>query len=97
MKRTAIILAALALPLAACGGNGDDALGDRAADNFDAAADNAEAMADNATDPATEQALEDRADNLEDEGERREEAIDDSDVDAGQLTTGQQNAMTSPQ
>ncbi|RHW19192.1 hypothetical protein D1610_03530 [Sphingomonas gilva] len=97
MKRTAIILAALALPLAACGGDGDDALGDRAEENYDAAADNLEDMADNAATPAQEDMLDQQADNLEAIGEQKEEAIDDSDVDADQLTEEQKNAMTSVQ
>lgn len=94
MLRTALLATALALPLAACGGDGDDALGDRAADNYEAAADNLEAMADNTADPAMAANLEARADNLEDQGEAKEEAIDDSDVDADALTEAQKNALT---
>ncbi len=39
------IVGAAALALAACGGKGDDALGDNVADNYEAAADNLEMMA----------------------------------------------------
>lgn len=83
MKKTAFALVgAASLALAACGGQGDDALGDNVADNYDAAADNLDALADNAANEATEDALEDRADALREEGEAREEAIDDADVNA---------------
>ena len=46
-KLSFAIVGAAALALAACGGQGDDALGDNVADNYEAAADNLEAMADN--------------------------------------------------
>ena len=47
MKKVSFALVgAAALALAACGGQGDDALGDNVADNYDAAADNLDAMAD---------------------------------------------------
>lgn len=84
MNRFAIAtLAALALPLAACGGDGDDALADRAEDQAEMQADNAEAMGAN----------EMVTDRIEDAGEQRADAIDDSDVDTDDLTEGQQNAM----
>ncbi len=81
---TAAILAVSALSLAACGGKGDDKLGDQveqAADNNAAAL---EATADN---------LEDRAEAIRDNGEERSEAIDDSDVNANALTNGQKAAV----
>lgn len=61
------------LALTACGGKGDDKLGDNVAEAYDNRADALEAQADN---------LEAAAENLRDEGERKEEAIDDSDVNA---------------
>lgn len=76
------LVGAAALALAACGGQGDDALGDNVADNYDAAADNLEDMADNTANEAQSDALENQADALEDEGERREEAIDEADVNS---------------
>ena len=83
MKKVSFALVgAAALALAACGGQGDDALGDNVADNYDAAAENLDAMADNTANEAVSDALENQADALEDEGERREEAIDEADVNA---------------
>lgn len=95
-KFTVPLLAAVSLSLAACGGQGDDALGDNAADQAEAQADNLEAMADNAT-GAEAAALENQADAIEEAGEAREEAIDESDVDASQLTAEQQNQVTNVQ
>ena len=72
------------IALAACGGKGDDKLGDQveqAADNNAAAL---EATADN---------LEDRAEAIRDNGEERSEAIDDADVNADALTNGQKAAV----
>jgi hypothetical protein len=74
------------LALAACGGQGDDTAGDNVADNYDAAADNLEEAADNATNEAAEEALENKADALREEGEDKEEAIDDADVNAAANT-----------
>lgn len=76
------LVGAAALGLAACGGQGDDALGDNVADNYDAAADNLDAAADNATNGMVEDKLENQADALREEGERKEEAIDAADVNA---------------
>lgn len=61
---------AAALTLSACGGKGDDALGDRAADQ-----------------------AEGKADNIEEAGEAREDAIDDADVNAQAMTPNQQDAL----
>lgn len=70
------------LTLAACGGSGDDAAGDNAAEAADAVADNMEDMADNAGNEATEDALEDNAAAIRENGQEQEEAIDDADVQA---------------
>ena len=80
-KLSFAIVGAAALALAACGGPGDDALGDNIEDNYDAAADNLEAMADNAVGNEAA-ALENQADALEAEGDAREEAVDEADVNA---------------
>ncbi len=81
-KLSFAIVGAATLALAACGGQGDDALGDNVNDNYEAAADNLEMMADNAAMPGEAAALENQADALEAEGARKEEAIDDADVNA---------------
>ena len=75
-------LGASLLALAACGGQGDDSLGDNVASNADAIADNMEDMADNATNETVEDALEDNAAAIREQGEDKEEAIDDADLNA---------------
>ncbi|MDQ3074648.1 MAG: hypothetical protein M3Q88_03410 [Pseudomonadota bacterium] len=92
-KLSFAIVGAATLALAACGGRGDDALGDNVADNYDAAADNLEMMADNAVTPGAEAALENQADALEAEGARKEEMIDDADITATDVNTAAVNAM----
>ena len=81
-KLSFAIVGAAALALAACGGKGDDALGDNVEQNYDNAADNLDAMADNATNEVVEDKLENQADALRDEGKAKEEAIDEADVNA---------------
>ena len=76
------IVGAAALALAACGGQGDDALGDNVEQNYDNAADNLDAMADNTANEAQSDALENQADALRETGEEKEEAIDEADVNA---------------
>lgn len=86
-------VAAACLALSACGGSGDDALGEKAQENAENKADAIEEVADNAT-GAQEDALEAQAEVVRDTGEAKEEAIDDADVDAGSMTNAQQNAVT---
>lgn len=78
-----ILAAALALPLAACGGDGDDALAERAEQAGEQQAEAARANG------MTEAA----ADQLEEAGEERAEQIDDSDVDADALSAEQKAAL----
>ena len=83
MKKVSFALVgAAALALSACGGQGDDALGDNVEDNYDAAADNLDAMADNTANESESDALENQADALRDTGDAKEEAIDEADVNA---------------
>ena len=70
------------LALAACGGQGDDTLGDNVAENADAVADNMEAAADNMANETAADSLEDNAAAVREAGEDKEEAIDEADVNA---------------
>lgn len=92
----AIAVAGL-LALTACGGQGDDTLGDNAADAAEAQAENLEAMADNATSEAVEENLEAQADAVREAGEQKEEAIDEADVNADAMSPGQKAATTNAQ
>lgn len=94
--KTIIKAAAVAgfLALAACGGEGDDSLGDNVADAADAQADNIDAMADNAVSDATADAMHDQADAVREAGEAKEDAIDDADVNADAMTPAQKEAVT---
>ena len=73
--------------LAACGGQGDDTLGDNVADAADAQAENLEAAAENATSEVQSDRLEAQAEAVSDMGEAKEEAIDDADVNAQAVAT----------
>ena len=86
MKKFAIatMIAAIALPLAACGGKGDDKLGSQ----VEAAADN---RAD-ALDAAAEN-LEDQAKAVRKDGDRQSDAIDDADVNAQAMPQAQKDAL----
>jgi hypothetical protein len=89
-----VAIATSLLLLTACGGKGDDTLGDNAADVADAKADQLEDMADNAATDTQEDALDAQADATREAGEAREEAIDDSDLNAEALTKEQKEALT---
>ena len=82
MKKFAFALVgATSIALAGCGGQGDDTLGENVQENMENQAENLDALAANAGDAEAE-ALGNQADQLREEGERREEAIDDADVNA---------------
>lgn len=96
MKACTVAAAAALLSLAACGGKGDDALGDDASEAADARADQLDAIADNAS-GAQRDGLEAQADVTREVGEAREEAIDDADVNADAMSSAQKNAIVNGQ
>ncbi len=81
---TALVLATLAIPLAACGGKGDDKLGSQVEKAADNRADALEATADN---------LEDQAKAVRKDGDRQSDAIDDADVNAQAMPQAQKDAL----
>ena len=81
---TAAALALTALSLSACGGKGDDKLGDNIEQAADNRADALEARADN---------LEEQADTVRDKGEVQSEAVDDADVNAAAMSDDQKAAL----
>lgn len=86
---TRIIAVTAFMAVAACGGKGDDAAGDAVADNADAVADSMDNRADVLEDRGLENqadALENQADAVRDAGERKEEAIDDADINASNVS-----------
>lgn len=82
MKKISFALVgAASLALAACGGQGDDALAENVQENYDNAADALDANAANAV-GAEAATLGNQADALREEGDRKEEAIDEADVNS---------------
>ena len=84
MRKSLMLLAVASFAtLAACGGKGDDAAGDKVAADADAAADSmetkADAMSDAGNQPAAD-AMDAQADATRDAGEKAESAIDNADV-----------------
>jgi hypothetical protein len=67
-------LGAAMIGLAACGGQGDDTMGDNVADQAEAVAENLEANG-----------MDAQAEAVEEAGEAREEAIDEADVNAAAM------------
>jgi hypothetical protein len=93
MRKTWIgALAPALLLLAACGGKGDDKLADQAHDALENKADAMDAAADNMTGPAADM-MEANAQATHDAADAKEEAIDDSDVNADALTAGEKSAV----
>jgi predicted small lipoprotein YifL len=87
MKRISTFATAIAmsLALAACGGKGDDKLGGEAQEAAENKADKMDAMAENMSGPA-EDLMQAKADATREAGDDREEAIDESDVNAHALS-----------
>ena len=93
MKKISFALVgAASLALSACGGKGDDALAENVQENYENAAENLDALAANTT-GAESATLANQADALKAEGERKEDAIDDADVNAATTSANQVNAM----
>jgi hypothetical protein len=78
------LVGAASLALAACGGQGDDTLAENVQENYENQADNLDAAADNAS-GAEAANLENQAEALREEGENKEEAIDEADVNANNV------------
>jgi hypothetical protein len=78
------LVGAASLALAACGGKGDDSLGENVQENMENAADQLDADAENAA-GAEAANLENQADALREAGENAEEAIDEADVNASEV------------
>ena len=78
------LVGAAALALAACGGQGDDTLGENVQENMENAADALDEAAENAS-GAEADALANQADALDAAGENAEEAIDEADVNAAEV------------
>jgi hypothetical protein len=85
MRKTSFALVgAASLALAACGGQGDDSLGENVQENMENAADALDEAAANAS-GAEAAALENQADALDAAGANAEEAIDEADVNASEV------------
>lgn len=94
MNRMAKIAAVAAfVALSACGGKGDDSLGSNVEQAYDNQAAALDAAADNTANEAASDALENQADALRDEGDRKSDAIDDADVNAAAMNSAAVNRM----
>lgn len=85
MNKTALLaLSAPLFVLAACGGKGDDKLGEQAQESMENRADNA---------VANGSISEEQGDAMKDVAEEKEDRIDDSDVNADALSNNQKAAI----
>ena len=94
MIRTSTFIAtvAMSLALSACGGKGDDKLGEHAQEAMENRADKMDAMADNMSGTA-EDMMQANADAMREAGEAKEEAIDRSDVNADALSKAEREKI----
>ena len=94
MIRTSTFIAtvAMSLALSACGGKGDDKLGEQAQEAMENKADQMDAMADNMSGTA-EYMMQANADAMREAGEAKEEAIDRSDVNADALSKAEREKI----
>ena len=88
---TALILGMLTVPLAACGGKGDDKLGDRVEQAADNRADGMEDQADALRNQA--KMLDKQAEKTRDYAEDRADAIKAADVNAAAMSPEQREAV----
>lgn len=93
MKRTCILaIIGLSMALAACGGKGDDKLGEQAQEAGENKADKMDAVADNMSGTA-EDLMQANADATRQAGDAKEDAIDRSDVNADALTPAERQKV----
>ena len=93
MTRTSIsAIIGLSVALAACGGRGDDKLGEQAKEAAENKADKMDAMADNMS-GTSEDLMQAKADATREAGDAKEEAIDRSDVNADSLTPAEREKV----
>lgn len=79
MKIAKLLIGAALLPLAACGGQGDDAAAENVEQAFENSAEQLEQAAENAS-GATEERLEDEAEVMREAGEAAADTIDEVDL-----------------
>ena len=94
-KLMIVTMTAATLALAACGGKGDDKLGDQAEQAAENKADAMEAAADNMS-GAAEDSMEAQADAVRDAGDAKQERIDEADVNAAARTPAEKKAVADP-
>lgn len=90
------VAAAMLLSLTACGGKGDDKLGDQAEHAMDNKADAMDAQAHNMS-GAQADMMHANAQATRDAGEAKEDAIDDADVNTQALSNEQKSAIVNGQ
>ena len=93
MTRTSIsAIIGLSVALAACGGRGDDKLGEQAQEAAENKADKMDAMAINMS-GTSEDLMQAKADATREAGDAKEEAIDRSDVNTDSLTPAEREKV----